>query len=276
MPIELPPGTASYSDDRTPPPQKRQLVLLFGFAFGFIAVIVLSFNSMVDLLVNLMPAGVEQQLGAIAVPTFEKMAQPSPTQDKLNTLLEQLESNLPNPQKRDYKVLYVPDETVNALAIPGDRVIIYQGLLDQMESENELMMVMGHELGHFAHRDHLRQLGRGLLIQILLVGITGDPGSLQAILVSGATTLTSAQFSQKQELQADELGIELLQKTYGHVAGATDFFARLSKEPNLEIPFLGSHPISQDRVQRLQEITKRNGWKMGERSPLVLPKSAKP
>ena len=46
--------------------------------------------------------------------------------------------------------------------------VIYQGLLAQAESENELMMVLGHELGHFANRDHLRGLGRALLVQIAI------------------------------------------------------------------------------------------------------------
>jgi predicted Zn-dependent protease len=269
MPIELPPGTADYSD-RTPPPQKRQLVLLLGFLFGFIVAIILSFNVMVDVLVAIMPAGVEQQLGTLTVAAFEQMAEPSPTQEQLNRILDRLEAHLPNPQGREYQLLYIPDDTVNAIAIPGDRVIIYKGLLDKMESENELMMVMGHELGHFAHRDHLRQLGRGLLFQLLLAGLVGDPGSLQAIVVSGATAIGSAQFSQGQEYRADEMGIELLQKTYGHVAGATDFFQRLSQEPNLEIPFLGSHPISGDRVRRIQEMAQRKGWRTGKRSPLQL------
>ncbi|MCU0565562.1 MAG: M48 family metallopeptidase [Oculatellaceae cyanobacterium Prado106] len=270
MPIELPPGTASYSD-RTPPPQKRQLLLLLGFFLGFIAVIFLSLGSLVNLLVDFIPPSVEQQLGRLTVPSFERMSRPSPAQDTLNQLLDRLEVHLPEDQRtgRDYQVLYIPDNTVNAIAIPGDRVILYQGLLNQMESENELMMVMGHELGHFANRDHLRQLGRGLLLQLLIASVLGDPGSLQAIALSGVNTVANAQFSQQQEYEADEFGLSLLRANYGHVAGSTDFFERLSKLPGtVEIPFLGTHPVSSDRVNRLKQEAKMLGMKEGVRSPL--------
>jgi Zn-dependent protease with chaperone function len=227
MSIELPPGTADYSD-RSPPPQNRQLLLIIGFFVGIALAIFASVQVMVDVLVGWVPASVEQQLGRLIVPIYEQQAQASEAQDTLNQMLDRLETHLPSEQQnRDYQVLYIPDSTVNAIAIPGDRVILHQGLVDQAKSENELMMIMGHELGHFAHRDHLRQLGRGLLLQLVLAGVLGDVGSLQAIALSGAGTLDNARFSQNQEFQADAFGLSLLQQTYGQVAGATDFFTRL-------------------------------------------------
>ncbi|MEP0779976.1 M48 family metalloprotease [Microcoleus sp. ZQ-A2] len=49
------------------------------------------------------------------------------------------------------------------LALPGDAIVIYADLVQQAKSQNELMMVLGHELGHFAHRDHWRGLGGAYL-----------------------------------------------------------------------------------------------------------------
>ncbi|HEY9644311.1 MAG TPA: M48 family metallopeptidase, partial [Coleofasciculaceae cyanobacterium] len=189
-------------------------------------------------------------------------------QDSLNALLDRLEAHLPAQQRRDYRVLYLPQPTVNAIAIPGDRILIYQGLLAEMESENELMMVLAHELGHFAHRDHLRQLGRGLLLQVVIAGVMGDAGSLQAIALSGATALDNSRFSQSQEYSADAFGLMLLQQTYGQVAGATDFFARLSQAAGANFDFLATHPGSDQRVQRLQQLIQTQGYRVGTRSPL--------
>lgn len=269
MPIELPPGTASYSD-RSRPPEKRQYLLLLGLAVAIIIAGIWLFNAVVNGLVWLIPPGVERQLGALTVPAFEQLAKPSPAQDTLNQLLDRLEPHLPAEQRqnRDYQVLFVPDSTVNALAIPGDRIIIYQGLLDKMQSENELMMVLGHELGHFANRDHLKSLGRGVVMQLVLAAFFGDLGSLQAIAVSGVTALSNAQFSQNQEYRADKVGLDLLHATYGHVAGATDFFTELSQQPELNIDFLSTHPASRNRVKRLEEAIAQRGYRLGEKRPL--------
>lgn len=111
------------------------------------------------------------------------------------------------------------------------------------------MMVLGHE--HFAHRDHLRQLGRGILTQIVLTSLFGDTSGLERAAVSGTAALTDAGYSQSQEYRADEFGLTLLQHTYGQVAGATDFFARIS-QPGESLDFLATHPGSAQRIERLK------------------------
>jgi Zn-dependent protease with chaperone function len=272
MSIELPPGTADYSD-RSTPTQNRQIVLLLGFVIGLILVIITSVEVMAGVLAGMVPYSVEQQLGVLMVPAFAQMSEPSATQDALNQLVDRLETHLPaQQQERDYQVLYIPNATVNAMALPGDRIVIFQGLLAEVESENELAMVLGHELGHFSHRDHLRQLGRGLLLQIVWSSLFGDVSGLQAIAVSGTATLSDAHYSQAQEYRADQFGLAILQKTYGQVAGATDFFARMSQKPEAvvdSVDFLASHPGSAKRVRRLEKQIAAQGYRVGEKIPLA-------
>jgi Zn-dependent protease with chaperone function len=269
MPIELPPGTANYSD-RNPPPQSRQILVILGIVAMVIAIAFWLLNLLVSGLILLIPPSFERQLGALTVPAFEQLAQPSATQDTLNQLLDRLEVHLPASQQQahQYQVLYIPDKTVNALAIPGDRVIIYDGLLDQMNSENELMMVLGHELGHFAHRDHLRRLGRSLVVRLMVTVVFGDPGALQSIAVSSINAITDSQFSQNQEYQADTFGLNLLHATYGHVGGATEFFQKMSKQERHSVDFLSTHPTSRNRIKRLEAEIRTQGFKLGTRSPL--------
>ncbi|MEM9214339.1 MAG: M48 family metallopeptidase, partial [Cyanobacteria bacterium P01_F01_bin.150] len=225
MSIEIPSGAAAYSDNN-PPPKNRQLLVLFGLFLGTIILIVWGVGWIASSVVWLIPPSVEQQLGQVIVPIYEAQAQPSSTQDQLNALLDRLETNLTADihNGRDYQVLYVPEDVVNAIAIPGDHIIIYDGLLQEMDSENELAMVLGHELGHFANRDHLRGLGRQLAVRLALAYVFGDVGTIGAIATSSTSIIANAQFSQQQEYQADEVGLTLLNQLYGHAAGATDFF----------------------------------------------------
>ncbi|NEP33762.1 MULTISPECIES: M48 family metallopeptidase [unclassified Moorena] len=255
---------------RNPPPSNRQLLILLGLFISFIVGVIWLLNLLINSLIGLIPPSVEQKLGAVIVPVYEQQAQPSPTQETLNQLLARLEKQLPPEQskQRDYRVLYLPEDTVNALALPGDVIVVYAGFLKQVESENELMMVLGHELGHFAHRDHLRSLGRRLLVRTAIAYFVGDVGALESLAISGLATLSKSKFSQSQEQQADEFGLRLLQQTYGHVAGATDFFARMSHKRGASWDFLSSHPSPGKRVTRLQRLIKEQNYPLKERSPL--------
>lgn len=268
MPIELPPGTAAHSDDNSPDTSNHQLLVIGGLFLVFVAGLIWLFVVLITNLVLLLPPSVETQLGTVMVPVFEQQAKPSPTQDTLNRLLDSLEQHLPADKRRDYRVLYIPQDTVNAIAIPGDRVIIYKGLLAEAGSENEVMMVLGHELGHFVNRDHLRGIGRGLAIQLLLAVFLGDAGTLQNIAISGAARISQARFSQTQELKADEVGLTLLAQHYGQVAGATDFFERISKLPGANIAFLATHPAPKQRVAELQRLIQQRGYAIGTKTPL--------
>ncbi len=268
MPIELPPGTAAHSDDNSPDTSSRQILIVGGLFLVFVAGLIWLVIVLITNLVLLLPPSVEQQLGKVIVPAFEQQSEASPTQDTLNQLLDNLEKNLPEDKRRDFQVLYIPQDVVNAIAIPGDRVIIYKGLLKNAGSENEVMMVLGHELGHFSNRDHLRGIGRGLALQLLLAVFLGDPGAIQNVAISGIAGISQAQFSQGQELKADEVGLTLLEKHYGQVAGATDFFDRISKIPSANIAFLASHPAPKKRVIELQRLTKQRGYAVGKKTPL--------
>lgn len=258
------------SMNRNPPPSNRQLLILLGLFVGFIVGVIWLLNLLLNGLIGLIPPSVERQLGAVVVPVFEQQAKPSPAQDTLNQMLARLEAQLPleQGQKRDYRVLYVPNATVNAIALPGDAIVIYAGLVQQAKSENELMMVLAHELGHFAHRDHLRGLGRTLVVQIVFAMFFGDAGALQSAAASGIEGITRSQFSQSQEREADEYGLTLLQKTYGHVAGATDFFTRMSQQKGADIAFLSTHPAPGQRVKELDRLIKERNYPLKKRVPL--------
>ncbi|MBE9041438.1 M48 family metallopeptidase [Oscillatoriales cyanobacterium LEGE 11467] len=262
--------SSQNSGDRNPPASNRQLLILLGFFVVAIAGTIWAFGWVFDSFIEFIPPSLEQKLGAVIVPVYEQIAQPSEAQDTLNTLLDGLETHLPEEQRqnRDYRVLFVPEDTVNALALPGDAIVVYGGLLQQAESENELMMVLGHELGHFANRDHLRGLGQQLLLRVTIASIFGDTGALAGIIGSTIETISRSQYSQSQELQADEFGIDLLQKHYTHVAGATDFFARLDREKKSNLAFFSTHPAPRNRVKKLEKILRDRQYPIGEKAPL--------
>jgi predicted Zn-dependent protease len=150
----------------------------------------------------------------------------------------------------------------NAFALPGGGIFVSTGLLRSSESENEVAMVVAHEMGHFVHRHHLRGLGRGILWAVLSALVGGSSDDLS--LFNASLSLSHLGHSRKQEEDADAFALELVNLTYGHVNGAARFFERMTAEdPSLAAAqYFSTHPLSRERVDRLHALATEKGFKV--------------
>ena len=170
----------------------------------------------------------------------------------------------------DYTVTVMDDPQPNALALPGGAIVVTTGLFDIIKTEEALAMVLGHELGPFKHRDHLRGLGRGILLATVLAVVFGST-QIQGV-VSRLVNVAETRHSRKQEAAADETGLDLLVKTYGHAGGATTFFEQIRELHGDQILFkyLSTHPAPIQRIEALKAIIRERGLRVEEPTPLDL------
>ncbi len=235
------------------------LILLVGLIFFLLGVTA-------DWAASKVPVKVETWIGQQALKEF-----PAIENHSLNLRLQSLIDSLPeNSLLHQYKfhVFLVDSEEINALALPGGNIVVYSGLLKQVQSENELAMILAHELGHFAHRDHLRGLGRGLGVAVAAALLFGEESAASS-LVSKTLLTFQAKYSQDQETAADQFGLDLLTKRYGHAGGATAFFNRIKKETGGKFPYLlASHPHPQNRIDALMRRIIGKSYPIHETIPL--------
>ena len=234
--------------------------LVVGLGLIFVG-IVLFIVFLVEVALYFIPVEKEVELFEAWLP--EDITTVAPDDDrlaKLDSIVHRLTRHWPEAPYR-FTVEIDESEDLNALAYPGGLIVVTAGLLDQVESENELAFVIGHELGHFRNRDHMRGLGRGVLLSVLLVVISGSEGGSD--LGATVTDLTLRGFSRRQESAADEFGLSLVQQEYGHVADAWKFFERIDIE-DVEtsdlLTYLSTHPSPGDRVNALIQLAAENGW----------------
>jgi predicted Zn-dependent protease len=160
----------------------------------------------------------------------------------------------------------VDDAAVNAFAIPGGHVYVTRGLLAQLESEAELAMVMGHEVGHVTARHTASQLSRQQLATLGLgLGMIAAP-SLQRFggIGQGALGLLFLKFGRDDEREADDLGLRYSGRLGYDAAQAAQAMHMLDQvaqqHPEGRMPgWLSTHPDPGDRYQALlRKIREQN------------------
>ncbi len=182
-------------------------------------------------------------------------------QTKLQSLVDALQPCLPLPYP--VTVNLVKSDVVNAMALPGGQMVVFSGLLEAVSSTNGLLFILAHELGHFKNRDHLRLMGRGIVLSILAMLAFGGDSGFSDILAS-TINLRTAKYSQSRESQADQTALHTLQCHFGHVGGATELFESLkSQEEKFDFELLhyfSSHPELQQRIDDLHRLSQEQGF----------------
>jgi predicted Zn-dependent protease len=163
-----------------------------------------------------------------------------------------------NPRARDWRweVNLIGSKQINAFCMPGGKIAFYSGILDQLKlSDDEVAMVMGHEIAH-ALREHARErmgknaatgIGASLLSQALGLGQFG-----QTVTNYGAQLLT-LQFSRDDESEADLVGMELAARAgYNPRAGVTLWQKMSAANKGAPPQWLSTHPSGASRIADIE------------------------
>lgn len=145
----------------------------------------------------------------------------------------------------DVRVVNLP--IVNAVTLPGGRIVIFDGLLRAAKSPDELAGVLGHEIGHVKNRDVMESLLRQLGLSVLLGGLDGNVGGY-------TNALLASSYSRGAEARADDFAIQLLRDAAVSPVATADFFRRLggkgqSGRVEVALNYLASHPVSSGRAK---------------------------
>ncbi len=171
----------------------------------------------------------------------------------------------------NFKVYYVID--VNAFACADGSIRVFSSLMDIMTDE-ELLGVIGHEVGHIAHRDSKDGFRTALLTSALKDGISSQGGKAVTLTESQlgdlGEALVNSTYSQKQEREADDYGYEFLKNAGKNPWSMALSFQKLKKmqeeagaQKNSKLNQLFStHPDLDTRIKRMEERATSEGIEM--------------
>lgn len=253
----------------------RQL-LVVGAGLGLVAALLvalylLGLPRLADVAAARIPVAWEEKLGRAV---FESMAPESArcTTPEVTAVVERLVARLESAGgAHPYRltVAVVDSSEVNAFAAPGGYIVVYTGLLERMESPEELAGVLAHEIQHVWLRHSTRGLLRRGSTGLLLSLLTGDGGALAALL-STADNLAALAYSRGDEEAADREGMRLMKAARLDPAGMIAAFRTLKEvlpaTPGL-ISYLSTHPEPDARIATLEAAAATHS---GDVEPFVL------
>lgn len=166
----------------------------------------------------------------------------------------------------NFKVYDVSD--INAFACPDGSVRVFSSLMDIM-TDDELMGIIGHEIGHVMKHHSKNAFKHELLTGALKDAIASTGGRAAALTESQlsllGTSLISARYSQKQENEADDCGYDFLvahgRNPWGMVMSFEKFLNLESgvKSSTVQKMF-SSHPDTKKRIEKMTKRCKKDGY----------------
>ena len=157
-------------------------------------------------------------------------------------------------QNIPYDFTVIETDLVNAFAAPYGHVYVTSGFLDFVDTEDEVAVVLGHEVGHIVHRDSIHSFKNSLLWGVVTQIISGESKTAGDVVGIGLGLL-SLQYSRDAEYAADDAGTEFSYAVGYDPHRGLDFFDRLSTEIEKRRPsrwevYFSTHPRTEDRINR--------------------------
>lgn len=189
---------------------------------------------------------------------------------ELNRLVDRIGKELAASSERPnlpWTFTLLDSPIVNAMALPGGYIYVTRGMMERINSEDELAGVIGHEIAHVTARHSAQQISRSQLAQFGLVlgAVVAGPEVLQQYgqLAELGIGLLFQRYSRQHETQADLLGTTYMARAAYNPVGAERMLMtlqRLDKNPAGGIDrYFMSHPDPAKRVrdvhQKVVELT---------------------
>ncbi len=155
----------------------------------------------------------------------------------------------------------VNDNQVNAFCMPGGKIVVYEGLMNLVASEDELAVVVGHEVAHAVAKHSNERMSQQMLTeygaQILSAAVSEKSAAIQSMAAQvyglGAQYGLTLPFSRKHELEADYMGLILMTIAGYNPDVAIGFWQKMSADGQQVPEFMSTHPSDAKRIREIEK-----------------------
>lgn len=159
----------------------------------------------------------------------------------------------------------VKDQSVNAFAMPGGKIVVYEGLLPVTQTEEGLAVVVGHEVAHVIAQHSSERMSQQMALQYggsIAGGLLGTSVGAQLgqqVFGIGAQLGVMLPYARKQEYEADEIGLIVMALAGYNPEVAVSFWSRMAQSSGgASVPaMLSTHPTDQKRIDNIKKVLPR-------------------
>ena len=154
------------------------------------------------------------------------------------------------------------DQQLNAFCMPGGKIVVYEGLLGIVSSDDELAVVVGHEVAHAVAKHSNERMSQQLMAQygaaILGQAVSNRSTAVQQLATSvygiGAQYGVMLPFSRKHESEADYMGLVFMTMAGYNPDVAVGFWQKMSAGGSGSVPeFMSTHPSDATRIAEIKK-----------------------
>lgn len=157
----------------------------------------------------------------------------------------------------------IEDGQINAFCMPGGKIVVYTGLMKLITSDDELAVVIGHEVAHAVAKHSNERMSQQIVAEygshILNAALSEKNAALKSIAgtIYGIGTQYGVMlpFSRTHELEADYMGLILMTMAGYNPEVAINFWQKMSSGSTGKVPeFMSTHPSDEHRINKIKEI----------------------
>lgn len=207
----------------------------------------------------------ESQVQQMAARSWQQLRQQAPVTDNpsYQRRAERITSRVLRASGRDpgqWEVIVFEDDQLNAFALPGGKIGIYEGMMELTANDGELAAVIGHEIAHNTEKHALSRVNSqaatqlGVTLAAVLVG-GEQQRNVAGLLGMGAQYGLLLPHGRNQELEADRLGLIYMARAGYNPEAAVTFWQKMSRQGGSRPPaFLSTHPAPEQRIDQIRSL----------------------
>jgi len=218
-----------------------------------------SFNHGLSSLTNFIPKSYEKSLGESVLKSFPgKVCTNKKSKESLNKMISPF---LKDGQK--VNITLFKNDMVNAFAAPGNQIIVTTGLLKFTRTQEELLGILLHELGHVSHKHSTKGIIENIGVNFFFNLMLGGEGLNMDSKGEAIKLLFTLRNSRHDEEEADQFAYDLLEENELSGKGISSFFQRLHKKEGGNsdntwsdyLNILSTHPHSKKRANLFKQLS---------------------